>query len=200
MKLYFYLILFVNNLIFVPLRAQIDKDSCSEMILKGYVVKQYKKEEIQQIKSNPLNRVIDYYERSYFLPVDTDILNESVLDSINILNSNEIYFLPSEQTNALIKKYCGIIKDNSFGISTKWNPNATFFQTRKQSREFVYELYYCESRSLKCKIPNTEYNSFQLNIPFNQHNEFVTCYFIFQNILLQRVDNIFDENFKEIKF
>jgi len=136
MKACLNLIIVLSSVFFAPLRAQPIVDTCENVTLKGYIIKQYKKSDIEGIKLNPSNIPIDLYERTYFVPIGNDIFNEKTIDSINVFNPNEVYFPLSRQTNDLIRRYCNTNKSNLLNLNANLGLSVTFFQLKKNKGSF----------------------------------------------------------------
>ena len=199
MKTYLSLVIILNTIFFVPARAQRIIDSCDTVALKGYIIKQYKKNDIDEIKKHPSKHYIDIYERTYFMPTEHDILRKEVVDSINVFNPNGVYFPPSKLTSNLIRKFCGDVKPyTSIRPSGQMLLNLLFQIGGRQS-EFLYKIYYSECKAVKSKIVNSSFHAFELNIPFNKDSKFIVCYFIYRDIILEEIDQINDVNFLRVQ-
>lgn len=200
MKACLNLIIALSSFLFVPVRAQTIVDTCQNVILKGYVIKQYKKSDIEGIKLNTSNIPIDLYQRTYFLPIESDIYNRQTIDSIDVFNPDEVYFPPSPLTNDLIKKYFKAKNSKLLSQNANSDLGVTFFQLNKKQNEFLYKVYYSECMAFKSQILNNSFNTFYLNIPFNKKNKFVTCYFIYQNLILEEIEKINNKLFLKVQY
>ena len=200
MKTCLNLIIALSSFLFVPVRAQTIVDTCQNVTLKGYIIKQYKKSDIEGIKLGTSNIPIDLYQRTYFLSIESDIFNEQTIDSINVFNPDEVYFPPSQLTNDLIKKYCKTNKSKLLSLNANSGLGVTFFQLNKKQDEFLYKVYYSECKAFKSQILNNSFNTFHLNIPFNKKNKFVTCYFIYQDIILEEIEKINNKLFLMVQY
>lgn len=187
----------ISSFLFVPVKAQTKIDTCLDVTLKGYVITQYKRSDIEEIR-NASNRIIDIYHRAYFVPIENNTVDQIVIDSINVFNPNEVYFLPSKETGRLLTKYCNNYK-NELSSSLSKKDLSSFFQIGKKQDEFLYKIHYSECKAIKSQIPNNSTNAFQLNIPFSKKTEFLTCYFIYQDIILEEIEKINSENFLRVQ-
>lgn len=193
----FSLIILINSFLFVSVKAQTKIDTCHDVTLKGYVITQYKRSDIKQIR-NASNRIIDFYHRAYFVPIGNNTLDQIAIDSINVFNPDGIYFLPSKETGRLMTKYCNNYKNDLSSSSSK-KDLSSFFQIGKKQNEYLYKIHYSECKAMKSRIPNNSLNAFQLNIPFDKKGEFLTCYFIYQDIILEEIEKISSENFLRVQ-
>ncbi|EFK55774.1 hypothetical protein ACFU8T_20440 [Sphingobacterium spiritivorum] len=192
----FNIIILMNIFLFGPLQAQTKLDTCQDIILKGYVITQYKRSDIKSIK-NVASHMIDFYHREYFIPLKNN-LDQVTIDSINVFNPDEVYFLPSNETYRLMIKYCNKYKNKESYFSTKVDLNS-FFKVGKKNSEFLYKIYYYECKAVKSEIANNSLNAFQLNVPFKKESKFLNCYFIYQNVIMQEIKRINSENFYRVK-
>lgn len=161
-------------------------------LLRGYVVRQYKKQDVIS-KSNSTVIQIDSYLNSYFMPFGEQGI-DVLTDSLNVLHRDFIVFLPSKQTDDLIMEFC---KDKSKLVTTgkrgvSYTSDSSYFEVKgKPDNDYLLKYYYTECRALKVTIDNNSYNAFRLNIPFNHKSvSKLTCYFIFDTTILQPIDTI----------
>lgn len=167
------------------------QNDTSTVMLRGYVVRQFKKQEVTDRATNAQKGIIpiDGYLRLFFIPFSAPAFNIAS-DSLNILNRNRIIFLPSEETNELIATYCkdktALIRKTSITYDT-----ATYFK-KKKDELYLYQYYFIDGRAIKTIIPNTPRNCHELNLPYNKSYQHLTCYFIYDAVVLQPILKISD--------
>lgn len=177
-------------------KAYGQSDTSSTVTLRGYVVRQSKKQEVANLATNNQNGIIpiDSYLRAFFLPFGTSPLDIAT-DSLNILNRNRIVFLPSAETNELITTYC---KDKTALINKKsitYDAAAPYYQiNRKKDAPYLYQYYFMDCQAIKTVISNTVRNCLDLNIPYNKSSQPLTCYFIYDVVVLQPIFTITNSN------
>lgn len=177
-------------------KAYGQNDTSSTVTLRGYVVRQFKKQEVANLATNKQNGIIpiDSYLRAFFLPFGMSPLDIAT-DSLNILNRNRIVFLPSAETNELITTYCkgrtGLITKKSI----KYDAATPYYQINtKKNEPYLYQYYFMDCRAIKAVIPNTARTCFDLNIPYNKSSQPLTCYFIYEVAVLQPIATINNSN------
>ncbi|HKG08704.1 MAG TPA: hypothetical protein VKB19_19700 [Pedobacter sp.] len=177
------------------LLAQYRADSYEESVVKGYFIREYIEQEVKDVRSDIF--YIDLYKKTFFIPIKRGLFTENVIDSIKNYNSSDLYFLPSKQTTELIKVFSGLDfskEQFNFRMPVK---SAVFFNVKNQ-RKYIYNIYFSEFKVIKATIINTRANALRLNVYFNQKAEYLTCYFLYQPLILQEINNIYDDNFKKV--
>ncbi|MBS1526302.1 MAG: hypothetical protein JST19_11675, partial [Bacteroidetes bacterium] len=184
-----YIILICLFIFFNKADAQ---NNCSNVFIHGYFIEKFKKQEIiKKFSKDNHEMPIDYYYKQYFEVFDGAAI-ESIIDSTNKFNYNFIVFLPSQDTNDLIKEYCkdqsnSIIQNKPFVTKSE----ANFFEDQEESNSrYLFKFYYAEYKALKIVIPNSPDNALELNIPYNKSIANLNCYFVFDTIVLQPIQKI----------
>jgi hypothetical protein len=169
-----------------------------EVLLKGYLVTWYKASEVFELKNPKSSKsMIDYEKYANFLPITTDITDVSVVDSIELFNGNHVVSPASDKTSFLIGEYGKRKIAEYFKIPQDSIFNGSFFELNK-NKDYLYKVYYIESKAIKVKIPNTSENASVIGIPHNKKYEFLTCYFMYRDILLQEIKDIHSDVWKRI--
>ncbi|MEA5260494.1 hypothetical protein VB264_22040 [Arcicella aquatica] len=192
------LIFVLNILFFFAGNAQKKLSTCEDVSLKGYIINQYKESEIIASKNTSIH-MIDFYYKSYFIPIQNSLINDKTIDSLNVINYKEgLYFFPNANTDEFISKFCGNLKKESNFIRAKKGLNS-FFQIVNRKDEFLYKFEYYECEAIKTSIPNTAINSFLLNIPYNKNYDNLICFFIYRDVIKEEIKEIANEKFLKVK-
>jgi len=177
---------------FTVLKTGGQVNNSSIVIVRGYLVKQYNKQDIlNSLKSDNKDTVaIDQFQKTYFLDLGKESL-DILMDSKNDLHRDNIVFLPSKETDNLIDTFYKGNKTISPSLSIKIPQNTTYFVIKDKSQEkFLYQFYYIEGKAIKTPVQNTSRNSFELNIPYKKTDNNLICYFLFDLVVSQPIEVI----------
>lgn len=133
MKLKKSVILNLILMLCMAFNAYAQHDTSSTVVLRGYVVRQLKKQEVTDRAINKKNGIvpIDSYLRDFFIPFGSTPFDIAT-DSLNILNRNRIVFLPSAKTNDLIATYCKDKKTLINASPIKYDPAVPYYEIQRK--------------------------------------------------------------------
>ncbi len=168
-------------------------NTSSVVVVRGYVVRQLSRQEVMNRLSKNSNSVpVDSEQKTYFLSFGPSSL-DAATDSLNVLHREHIVFLPSKETNELIGEFCKDKTDLVTHDFPGYKNDAVYFEIKGKA-PYLYQYYYIECKAIKTAIPNNSHNAFELNIIYSNAVTDLTCYFIFDTVILQPVDNINSQN------
>jgi hypothetical protein len=193
MKKYKVLFFIVAFFLFVHYSYAQNNSPCDSVVIRGYVVAQFKKQEMIDKQTNEINGFfpIDNFFRIHFLPFNGLSL-ENNIDSINKFRPEFKVFLPTSETKELINEFCRnqsyLFKNN---FSLKEDSNTAFFEINENTYNTdLFKFYYIECKAIKVSVLNNYDNTFLLNIPYNKLLKSINCYFVYNTIILQQIEHI----------
>jgi hypothetical protein len=182
---------------------------CPDVLVSGYLVRKFKKEEIESIQRNrelkeqgkSYGQAIDYYEEVFFVPLDslsaTRNLSGLLNKNINFYNK-QVFFFPSDETQTYIKKLCGRETTMNGKVS---KGDKYFVMANDQERKYLYGVQYLEGKAVHAKSENNHFNQryFGLRYRIDSSLKLFDCYFVHSIVdVKQQIPS--DENIKEWKF
>lgn len=188
-----------------------DTTTCNEVTLKGYLIREVKKQEMLDIARNKklamqgktFETAIDYYRIDYFIPIDSIHKHQSLgyllANNINFCDQRAV-ILPRQIFGNLIIRYCDfnrtINKKNHFFTKHYYEVVAS-----GSKEKMLYKIEYVEGVAIKVKETNTYQNQRMLGLRFRVRKEYdpFDCFLVY-NITKNEHIKINDELIKEYRF
>jgi hypothetical protein len=181
---------------------------CPEILVKGYLVRKVKSEEIKKMKLNKklkeegksFEQAIDYYERIFFIPLDSlngaRHLSDILLKGINY-NDKQAFFFDSEENKLYIKKYCG--KELSLEKNKHQFGEPYYHVEGDQQNTYLYNIQYLEGKAIRSEVENSHSNKVYLGLNYriDSNLKVFNCFFVHAITLSDQ--RLPDENIKALR-
>ncbi|HKG08703.1 MAG TPA: hypothetical protein VKB19_19695 [Pedobacter sp.] len=185
----------------MPVVVQTKLDSCTDVHLKGYLIKEFKKQDVLDLKSTREmgnSFLVDVYQRNYFVPIQQNLqMFISSKDSLIKFRPDQLYLFRSIHNDRLIQKHCQNYKSIEIPNVKKLELK---FHGLSNDKSSLYKIYYYECKAKKIQLENNFKNTIDLVVPFVRGVKNITCYFIYDEIILQEIDNIGYQDFQRLEF
>jgi hypothetical protein len=170
--------------------AQTLTTDCFQTLVKGYLIRKVKSDEIKQTRLNkklkqggkPFEQAIDYYERIFFIPFDSlnevRHLSDILLKGVNY-NNKQAFIFDSNKNELFIEKFCG--KELAIKKEETQFTEPYYFIEGDQQCTYIYNIQYIEGKAIKAEVENTHTNKIYLGLNYRIDRElkFFDCFFVY---------------------